>query len=71
MELMVPGWGLIIFSVLTLVVLLLWVIALWDVLRSQFASANDKLIWVLVVLFAPVVGILFYFLAGRKNKINQ
>jgi uncharacterized integral membrane protein len=71
MELIAPSWGLILFSVLTLILIILWVFALWDVVQSNFANANDKLIWVLVVLFAPVVGMLFYFIAGRKNKINQ
>ncbi|RPD46694.1 PLDc_N domain-containing protein [Paracnuella aquatica] len=71
MVLFAPDWAIILFAVLSLLLIVLWAAALWDVVRSQFANANDKLVWVLVVLFAPVLGMLFYFLAGRKNKINQ
>lgn len=71
MVLFAPDWAIILFTVLSLLLIVLWAAALWDVVRSQFVNANDKLVWVLVVLFAPVLGMLFYFLAGRKNKINQ
>ncbi|WP_132055487.1 PLD nuclease N-terminal domain-containing protein [Pseudocnuella soli] len=71
MVLFAPDWAIILFTVLSLLLIVLWAVALWDVVGSQFANANDKLVWVLVVLFAPVLGMLFYFLAGRKNKINQ
>ena len=71
MVLFAPDWAIILFAVLSLLLIVLWAAALWDVVRSQFVNTNDKLVWVLVVLFAPVLGMLFYFLAGRKNKINQ
>ena len=40
--------------------LLLPIIALIDVLRSNFKGSNDKLIWVLVVLFLNVFGSVLY-----------
>ena len=46
---------------------ILWVIAFVDILRSEFRD-NEKLIWVLAVIFAPVLGMLCYFLFGRKRK---
>jgi hypothetical protein len=51
--------------------LLLPVIALIDVLRSNFKGSNDKLIWVLVILFLNVFGSVLYFLIGTRQKIKK
>jgi hypothetical protein len=47
---------------------LLPLVALIDILRSNFAG-NNKLIWILVVLFANFIGSILYFIIGRKQKI--
>ncbi len=52
-----------------LILLILPMISLIDILRSQFGG-NDKLIWVMVVLFLPLIGSLLYFLIGTKQKIQ-
>jgi hypothetical protein len=49
--------------------ILLTVIALVDILRHDFRQPNDKLIWVLVVLFLPVLGFVLYFTIGRKQRL--
>jgi len=54
---------------IALVLLVLPLIAMVDILRSRFGG-NDKLIWVLVVIFLPVLGSLLYFLMGTKRKIK-
>lgn len=54
---------LIIFPVFLIIPL----IALVDILKSKF-EGNDKLIWVLVVLFLGVLGAVLYFFIGRKQK---
>ena len=45
----------------------LWIFALVDILRNEF-TGNNKLIWVLVVLFGSAVGAILYFLIGSKQK---
>jgi heme/copper-type cytochrome/quinol oxidase subunit 4 len=58
---------------------LLWQIALFltigltiyafvDVLRNAFRK-NNKLIWILVVLFIPVLGSILYLFIGRKQRL--
>lgn len=47
----------------------IWLIALVDILRSDF-KGNDKLIWILVVIFVPFLGPLCYFFIGRNQKIE-
>ena len=50
------------------VVILLPLIALVDVIRSDFRGPNDKLIWVIVILFLNVIGALLYFIIGRNQR---
>lgn len=39
-----------------------------DIVKSNFKDGTNKLVWVLIVLFAPVIGGLLYLLFGRKQK---
>ncbi len=52
---------------LSLVTLVPWLIALVDVLRSEFTDRN-KVVWVLVVLLVPVLGWVAYFAFGTSQK---
>jgi hypothetical protein len=47
-----------------------WIIALIDILKSDFRDTNGKIIWVLVVIFLPVIGSILYFLIGKSQKIQ-
>ena len=53
--------------VLALATFIPWLVALIDVLGNEFTE-NNKLIWLLTVIFVPVVGWLAYFVIGRSQK---
>jgi len=55
--------------VLLPVVLLLW--ALIDILRSNFKDSVTKLIWIVVVVFVPVVGAILYLVLRKGQKVNN
>ena len=46
------------------------IIALVDILRSEF-SGNNKLIWVLVILFTGFIGAVLYYFLGIKQKLSS
>ena len=46
-------------------------IALINIVRSEFKGRNDKLIWVLIVLLLPVLGSLVYFIIGGSQKVDK
>lgn len=46
----------------------LWAYALVDLLNTKFDSETDKLIWIVLVIFASFVGALLWLLWGRQNK---
>ena len=50
---------------------LLPLIALINIVKSEFKGSNDKLIWVLVVLLLPILGSLIYFIIGSSQKVDK
>jgi len=47
-----------------LIVLILWIAAVFDVARSQM-GLSKKLIWILAILLLPLVGSVLWFLIGE------
>jgi len=45
-----------------------FIIAFIDILKNEFEGYN-KLIWLLAVLFAPLIGSIAYFIIGKKQKV--
>jgi len=54
-----------------LIIWLIILIPLIDLLRNSFPSINDKLLWILIVLFLPVLGTILYYSIGRKQRIKN
>ena len=54
----------------SLVMFVIPIIALIDILRSEFVG-NNKLIWVLVILLTWILGAILYYFIGRKQKIEN
>ena len=57
----------IIFALFTLVIT---IVALIDILGNEFKD-NDKLIWVLVVIFLGPLGAILYYAMGQKQKVHR
>lgn len=61
----------ILFFAIALMVFLIPITAIIDVVGMK-TQGNDKLIWVLIILFMPIIGSLLYFIIGRpKLRDNQ
>ena len=56
------GFGLMIF--------ILQIVAIVDIVRSNFRNDSDKLIWILVVLFLNILGAILYFAIGNHQKVR-
>jgi hypothetical protein len=64
------GLGLIELLMLAFLIgFLPFIFAFIDILKNEFTGSN-KLIWLLAVLFAPVIGSILYYFIGTKQKIN-
>lgn len=53
-------------SLIPLVILILDIIAIVEVLKSR-ADPLVKLLWVLVIWFVPLLGVILYFVIGRRS----
>lgn len=62
------GLGMIELLLIFILLMLPTLIALIDVLRYEFIE-NQKLIWLIAVLFVPLIGTIAYFIVGRKHRI--
>ena len=47
-----------------------WIMAIIDILKSRF-EGNDKIVWLLVLVFLGVPGIILYRVIGKKQKIKR
>lgn len=68
MELVTPELGTFIWSTLILLIMILPLICLISILKNEFKNQN-KLIWVIVVIFLPFLGPLLYLIMGRSQRI--
>jgi hypothetical protein len=53
------------FGILGLIILIIDIVAIMKILGSS-ASPGMKLLWTLLILFLPVIGLIIWWLAGPK-----
>lgn len=53
-------------GILGLIVLVLDIIAIVDALKSSMETGK-KALWIILILFLPVIGMVLYFLIGKKS----
>jgi hypothetical protein len=57
-------------TLLALVAVVAWVVALVDIVRRRHELASKQLVaWILLVVILPVVGTVLYFALGRKPAV--
>lgn len=57
--------------ILISLMLILWVWAIVDILRTLFKTPVQKSYWFLIVLLFPVLGALLYFQIGKKSIVKE
>ena len=53
-------------GILGLIILVLDIIAIVDTLKSSM-DTGKKALWIILILILPVVGMVLYFLIGKKT----
>ena len=49
----------------------IWIWALVDCISNEPSEGNDKLIWVLVIVFLHGIGALIYCIARRPERVRR
>lgn len=65
-----PGGAELLVLVLVFIapaILVLW--ALIDVIKSDFKDSTNKIIWLLLIIFLPLLGAILYFVIGRSQRV--
>ncbi len=68
--LFLAGAGILVILLFIFFIILLPILALISVLMNDFRG-NDKIMWVLIIIFLPFLGSLLYFLMGRDKRISR
>ncbi len=69
MDITIGIWQILLLLIIA-ALLILPIIAILDIVKGEFKGRNDKLIWILVVLFLNPLGTLLYFLIGKDQKVS-
>ncbi|MFH1303530.1 MAG: PLD nuclease N-terminal domain-containing protein [Planctomycetota bacterium] len=66
-------FGLLILAVVAFIILqlVMWIWMLVDCLQNEPSTGNDKVIWVLLMVFLGVIGSLLYYFIRRPQRIEQ
>jgi hypothetical protein len=52
------------YNLLSLLVLILWIVAIVDCAKS---SNPNKVVWIIVIILVPLLGSILYFLFGKSR----
>lgn len=62
--------GLVVWVVLGILQFILFIAALISIVGSRRYTGGGKFLWVVVVFFAPLLGAIGWFVAGRSAQIR-
>ncbi|UJP66103.1 PLDc N-terminal domain-containing protein [Mongoliitalea daihaiensis] len=48
---------------------LIYAYTIYDVVTGRFGNSSDKIVWILIVIFLPLLGTILWFLFGRKGRL--
>jgi len=68
-----PAAGLLIWTSISLIYLLLCIIAIIKISNSKFIPTNKKFLWVLVIILLPIIGAITcfaFFKIAAQQKAN-
>ena len=48
-----------------------WLVTLVDILKNDFTNPINKVVWILLVIFLPVIGVLLYYVVGKGQLVAK
>jgi len=58
-----------IIAIIAIPLLILWIKTVVEIIQSDYEGEN-KVIWLIIVLMAGLMGIILYYIIGRKTRIT-
>lgn len=50
--------------------MVLWIYCLIDAIRSDFKEETQKIIWIILLVAVPVIGVVLYLVMGREQQVD-
>ena len=54
--------------VIGILAFIFWILMLIDCAKRNFKKDNDKIIWVLIIIFTGIIGAIIYYFVIKKRK---
>ena len=65
---MVGPWQILLILIFMGLGVILPIVALVDIVKNDF-KGNNKIVWVLIVIFFNLLGSILYFTLGKKQRV--
>jgi hypothetical protein len=65
----IDSTGIIVVLLLVVAYFGLIIFCLLDAVKATFKDSASKIVWVLVILFAPFLGSILYLVIGRNSRL--
>lgn len=59
------AWVILIIALLTIA---LWIYGIADIFGGAIQGKGSKIIWLIIVIFFPIIGVILYFLFGKQYR---
>jgi len=64
---LISGIAALFFLAIAILVFVFWIMMLIDAIKNPRLTSNERIIWVIVIVFLNWLGALIYLLAGRNK----
>jgi len=61
---------IVIWLLLGFCLFVIWIATIFDIVRCEFITPSSKTVWMLLVLFLPLIGMVLYIILGSNQKSN-
>ncbi|WMI67055.1 PLD nuclease N-terminal domain-containing protein [Aestuariibaculum sp. YM273] len=61
--------GVLPFIIIFIIPLLFTILALYNLMNSNFKNHIDKLVWAIIIIMVPILGAVLYFFIGKNGKV--
>jgi hypothetical protein len=68
---MIEGAFLLLFAALAIAGTVFWVVMIIECATREPSSGNEKLIWILIIIFTHWIGALVYYFVRRPQRIAE
>ena len=66
-----PSLIFLLFLLISIAGTVLWIWMIVDCATKEPSEGNDKIVWILIIVFTHVIGALIYLLVRRPTRIRE